>query len=85
MPKRRKVKPTLEKSKSRNIVVYVENSTPKGKVFANAKSMMAFVKKFNKTYPNEARMNDGYWIDLIITNIQGEITDVNGEFEFDGT
>jgi hypothetical protein len=84
MPKQRKAKPTIEKSKSRNIVVYVENSTPRGKVFTNAKSMMVFVNKFNKMYPKEARMNDGYWIDLIITDIKGEITDVQGEFGING-
>ncbi len=77
--KRRK-KPDVRKSKqNRNVVLYVENCIPKGKVFSDSKSLEAFLKKFNKKYP---RSVDGYddscWIDVIITDIRGSISDVDG-------
>ena len=76
--KRRK-KPEVRKSKqNRNVVLYVENCTPKGKVFSDSKSLEAFVKKFNKKYPRSVDGYDDNWIDVIITDIKGSISDVDG-------
>ena len=76
--KRRK-KPEVRKSKqNRNVVLYVENCTPKGKVFSDSKSLEAFVKKFNRDYPRDTDAFDDNWIDVIITDIKGSISDVDG-------
>ena len=76
--KRRK-KPEIRKNKqNRNVVLYVENCTPKGRVFSDSKSLEAFVKKFNKDYPRDRDAFDDNWIDVIITDIRGSISDVDG-------
>lgn len=76
--KRRK-KPDVRKSKqNRNVVLYVENCIPKGKVFSDSKSLEAFLKNFNRDYPRDTDAFDDNWIDVIITDIKGSISDVDG-------
>ena len=78
MPTKKKKAEVRESKQNRNVVLYVENCTPKGKVFADSKSLESFVKKFNKKYPRETSLYDGNWIDVIITDIRGSISDVDG-------
>lgn len=78
MPMKKKRKTKVTKSKNKNLVMYVENCTPKAKVFADAKALNAFVKKFNKTYSPKDCAQSGSWLDVIVTDIKGSITDVDG-------
>ncbi len=58
---------------TRHLVRTVENSSTVINIFDTEKSMNTFIKKFNKTY--KGKTMDGWWIDLVVTNIQGEIID----------
>jgi len=74
-----KKKTKIRKSKTNlNLVLYVEDCTPKGKVFENSKALESFVKKFNKKYPRDTDCYDDNWIDVIITDIKGSISDLDG-------
>lgn len=42
----------------------------KGKLFKDAKKAQGFADNFKKDNPNPM---DGYWIELIVTDIQGDI------------
>ena len=64
-PKKAKVK----KSKSKNLVLYVEDCLLKGKVFSNVNLLNAWVKDFNKSITS-----DDDWIDIVVTDIKGDIT-----------
>lgn len=66
-----KKKPVKTKLKSKSLVLYVENSTMKGKTFKDAKSAQSFADKFKKQNPI---FMDGYWVELIVADIQGTIT-----------
>lgn len=67
-----KAKPAKKpaKAKTKNLVLYVENCTPKVKVFDAAIKAKNFVKEFNKKY---AELREDNWADLIITDIRGDI------------
>lgn len=56
--------------KNRNIVLFVEDSVMKAKVFADAKSATKFVENFKKNYEDP---ESGYWVDLLVTDIRGDI------------
>jgi hypothetical protein len=60
-----KAKPT-----SKNLVTYVENSSPKIKVFSSAAKAKFFIDTFNKKYPTP---QDGWWVDLLVTGITGKV------------
>ena len=68
-----------KKSKSKNLVLYVEDCSMKGKTFNDVKSMNSFINEFNKKYPNQGRPNyyGDDWIELVITDIKGKITPVD--------
>jgi hypothetical protein len=66
MPAKKKI----QKVKSQNLVLYVENSTPNMKLFSDPKKAIKFADKFTKDNPNPM---DGYWVDFVITDIRGEI------------
>lgn len=69
MPKKKSVK-TKTKSKSKNLVLYVEDSTMKAKTFKNLKGAQAFINVFRMQSPPPM---DGYWVELLITDIAGEV------------
>lgn len=56
-----------------NLVMYVANCTPKIKKFADLKKANAFVKKFQKQYPDSLAMDTGYWIDYMVQDVHGEV------------
>lgn len=60
-----------KKSKSKNLVLYIEDSTMKGKLFTDIMKAQGFADKFKKDHPNP--MN-GYWVELIVSDIRGNIT-----------
>ena len=74
MPKKKAVK-SLKKSKNNNLVLYVEDSTMKGKVFKDIQKANNFITDFIKNSPGEM---DGYWIELLVTGINGDITTISG-------
>lgn len=57
-------------TKNRNMVLYVEDSTMKAKVFEDAKSAIKFAEDFKKYYSDP---ENGYWVDLLVTDIRGDI------------
>lgn len=69
-------KTRVRKSKNKNLALYVENCTLKGKVFPTSKELFAFVKEFQKKHPDPDRMGDN-WIDLVVTDIKGKITPID--------
>lgn len=73
MARKRLKKPRLKQTQNRNMVLYVENNSLKGKVFKDVESLNVWVDKFNKNNPE---LNDN-WIDLIVTGIKGNITPVD--------
>jgi hypothetical protein len=73
MPTKKKPKKPKAK-KSKNLVLYVEDSTMKCKVFDDIDILNCFVKEYRKIYSNPY---DGFWIDLIVTDIKGKIDSVD--------
>jgi len=67
--KKLKAKKTIKPS-GKNIVVYVDNSIQKVKVFKDLKKALSFVETYTKENPDPM---DGYWIDLLVTNINGKV------------
>jgi len=68
------IKKTVKKTtKSYNLLMYVENCTPKLKKFADMKDMQAFVEDFHKQYPEAEASTSGYWVDYVITDIKGKV------------
>lgn len=59
-----------KKSKSKNLVLYVEDSTMKAKTFTDVKKAQKFIDNFKN---NENIAYDGYWIDLLVTDIGGDV------------
>lgn len=78
-PKKKPVKTKVRKSKTKNLVLYVEDCTLKGKVFKDGKSLGVWVKTFEEKCPPTEFRDD--WIDLIVTNIKGEITPMDAALE----
>lgn len=75
---KKSVKPNSGTPKTRTLVLYVENSSPSIKLFSSKKSATTFINAFKKRYTNP---DDGYWVDLLITDITGEITSLDGYYE----
>lgn len=69
-PKKKPRKMRKKVTKNRNMVLYVEDSTMKAKVFEDAKSANKFVEDFKK---NQLDPENGYWVDLLVTDIRGDI------------
>ena len=65
-------------NKTKNLVMYVENSSPKAKFFDDVTSAMNFVELFKATNPVPM---DGYWVDYVIADIKGEIIPVDSEMD----
>jgi hypothetical protein len=61
---------TKEKTKVFHLVYYVDNCSPKAKLFKIKKSATDFIKNFQKKYPNP---DDGYWVDFLVSEIHGKI------------
>ena len=59
-----------KKSKTWHLVHYIENCESKNKKFNSLSNLSKFVKQFNKNNPTYA---DGYWIDFIVTHIEGKL------------
>jgi len=68
-PKKTKAKAKAKKVK--NLVFFVDNSTPRIANFSTAKEALEFANNFRDTQGNP---NDGYWVDLVVSDIQGEVT-----------
>jgi hypothetical protein len=81
MPKKKPAKAkSPKKSKSKNLVLYVEDCSMKGKTFKDVKSMNAFIEAFNKKHDQTVEYRDD-WIELVVTNIQGDVTAVDDSLE----
>ncbi len=81
MPKKKKQVKTKAKSpKSKNLVLYVEGCSMKGKTFKDTKSMNAFIEEFNKKYDQTNEYRDD-WIELVVTGINGEVKAVDEALE----
>ena len=78
-PKKKPVKAKVRKSNTKNLVLYVEDCTLKGKVFTDGQSLGSFVKEFTAKHPFTTTQDN--WIDLVITNIKGEITCMDAALE----
>ena len=76
MTKKKPKKAKVKKSKNKNLVLYVENCSLKGKVFSDCKDLSAWVKEFQTEHPYNEGAGDN-WIDLIVTDIKGDITPVD--------
>lgn len=68
-------KKSVKSKSNKNLVVFVENCTPITRNFSSANKALDFVKKFRKKYPET---NDGYWVDMVITNILGKVHSFDG-------
>lgn len=58
------------KTKGRSLLLFVENCSPRAKFYENAEEAKAFIKDFKKNSPDKW---EGYWVDYLITDIQGEV------------
>lgn len=76
MTKRKPVKAKTKKSKSKTLVLYVEDCSLKGKTFSSSDSAYDFVEKFQKKYPYNDGNGDN-WIDLVVTDIKGRIVTID--------
>jgi hypothetical protein len=56
--------------KSKHLVTYVENCSPKIKIFRSELAARKFVDSFSKKHLGH---KDDAWIDLLVTDIKGEI------------
>ena len=54
----------------KHLLTYVEDCSPKIKTFKTEKAMDKFINRF---YKKHGKTNDGFWIDLKITDIKGRI------------
>lgn len=82
MTKKKNKKTRVVKSKkNKNLVLYVENCTLKGKVFSDSKSLKSFVEEFSKKYPSHTEAYQDNWLDLVVTNIKGDITSMDAGLE----
>lgn len=63
----------MPKYSKRHLVRVVEDCTPTTNVFDTKKETEAFLVKFNKKYKNMSL--DGYWVDLVVYDISGDIID----------
>ena len=64
----------------RHLVKYVENCSPKLKIFKSKKKMNKFIKKFKKL-ESTAKDPDECWVDLVVKNIKGKITSYDDRSE----
>ncbi len=62
-------------NKKRHLVRTIVDSTPYTTIFTSKKKTEEFIKKFSKKYKGK-EMN-GWWIDLIVYDIQVSIIDDN--------
>ena len=67
-------KPKLKSKESKNLVIYVENCSPKVKQFTTPTKALAFANDFITLFPNP---NDGYWVDFVLTDIK-EVVNFDG-------
>lgn len=75
MPTKKKARKTRKSvTKNRNMVLYVEDSTMKVRIFKDAGSANKFAEDFKRNNPDPY---SGYWVDLLVTNIKGEITSLD--------
>jgi len=80
-PKAKKSKPAKKGvPKSKCLVIYVENSSPKSKIFETEKSAWNFIDKYKDDHPD---VRDGWWVEYLVTNIKGEVyyLDLNNSSE----
>ncbi len=63
----------IKNSEAYHILMYMEDSSPKIKKFKTTDELGKFVDKFNKKHPDYASPDSGYWIDLAVTGVTGEI------------
>lgn len=56
------------------MVLYVEDSTMKARLFKEAKKAIKFVETFTKKHPDPM---EGYWVDMLVTDITGDITSLD--------
>jgi uncharacterized protein (DUF2384 family) len=77
-PKKKTKSP--RKTKTKHLVVYVEDSTPSTKIFTSENAAKKFIAEFQAKNPG---LNKGSWIDILVTNIGGKIFhyDYAGEYE----
>lgn len=81
MPKKKPVKvKNSKKSKSKNLVLYVEDCCMKGKTFKDTKSMNSFIEAFNKKHDQTVEYRDD-WIELVVTGINGNVTPMDEALE----
>ena len=66
----KKLVKTKRKPKTVNLVFYVNNSTLKVKRFNSANAAVDFVSIFKANNPN---IQEGFWVDCVITDIKGDI------------
>jgi hypothetical protein len=81
----KKSKTNPAKSKGKCLLTYVENSTPRAKLFDSKKDMDFFMDSFRAKYSHFGT-DDGYWFDLCVTGITGEATSMDPTYDvFDET
>lgn len=54
----------------RHLVTYVENCSPKIKTFKRKYEVVKFIQEYRAKYPDPS---SGYWIDLAVYDIMGDI------------
>ena len=67
------------KSKLRHLVRVVDNASPKIKIFKTKKAVKTYLEIFEKYCKSNGGAQNGYWVDLVITDITGAICDY-GEY-----
>jgi hypothetical protein len=75
----RKPKVKTSKPKTKCLLTYVENSSPKAKLFSSEKQMNDFIEDF-ETKHAEYGADDGYWIDICVTGITGRAVSLDQSY-----
>jgi len=85
MAKKTKKAKSPKKSKGKALLTYVEDSSPKAKLFDSEKELKAFVKQF-ATKCAKYGADNGYWLDICVSGITGEVTSLDKSYNpFDET
>lgn len=64
----------MKKGKKFHVLKYVENSAPKLKKFTTLKSLNEFILQFSAIY---AASSEDNWVDFVITNVHGDVIQID--------
>lgn len=73
MKKKTVKKPNETKTETYHLLFFVVNSTPRVKKFRTTAEMGEFMDSFNKEYPEDQYELYGSWLDLAVTEVNGEV------------